>query len=141
MSTPEFSRLLHGMLKAGIAPRHAHRAVEELEAHYEDIVYAAVEDGASQSEARHLAEQRLGDLGAVQTAMEAQPALRSWAWRWPRVALIVYPAACLLALPAVPMLAGVRYAPEIARWTACLLLGGLVTASMILFLGLAVNFA
>lgn len=141
MPVPEFQGLLRGLLRAGIAPRHARRAVEELEAHYEDLVSASRHDGLSESEATRLAAERLGDLGAVQAAMETQPALKSWAWRWPRVALVVYPAACLLALPIAPVAAGVRHAQDIARWTACLVLGGLVTASMILFLGLAINFA
>ena len=76
----------------------------------------------------------------ISAAMEAQPALRSWAWHWPRIALLVYPAACLLALPAAPVMAGVRHAHDIMRWTACLLLGGLVTASIILVLGLAISY-
>ena len=140
MPAPEFSRLLSNLLKAGIAPRHARRAVEELEAHYQDIVEASIEEGASPADASLAARRRLGDLSAVQAAMEAQPALRSWAWHWPRLALFVYPAACLLALPAAPVMAGVRHAEDIARWSACLLLGGLVTTSIILFLGLAVSY-
>ncbi len=141
MPAPDFSEFRSKLLRAGIAPRHARRAVEELEAHYDDIVSDYLGDGLGEAQAHSRAAERLGDLGAVKAAMESQPALKSWAWRWPRVALVVYPAACLLALPAAPVMAGVRHAPEIARWTACLFLGGVVTVTMILVLGLAVNFA
>ena len=55
------------------------------------------------------------------------------------LALIVYPLACFVALPAVPVIAGVQHASEVGRWLTGLLLGGLVTATMFLVLQLAIT--
>jgi hypothetical protein len=55
------------------------------------------------------------------------------------LALVAYPIACIAALPAVPLIAGVAYAPALARWIGCALLGGPVTASMLLVLQLVIT--
>ena len=71
--------------------------------------------------------------------MRQQPGLKSWAWRYPRVAMLVYPLACVAALPAVPIIAGVRHAPHVIRWAACLFIGAFVTAAMFLLLQLSIT--
>jgi hypothetical protein len=55
------------------------------------------------------------------------------------LALVAYPIACIAALPAVPLIAGAAYATALARWIGCALLGGPVTASMLLVLQLVIT--
>ena len=139
MPAPEFLKLRNDLLRAGIVPQRARRLVEELEGHYDDLVEARIAEGDDRAEAERQAGLRLGDLSVVQAAMAAEPGFQSWAARFPRLALVVYPLAWVLALPAVPVLAGARHAADIGRWLTCLLAGGLVTASMFLFLELAIT--
>ncbi len=139
MPRPGFSVLRNELLQAGIAPGHVHRSITELNEHFEDLVDAAMGDGRGRDEAERQAVERLGDLQGIATAMKQHPELRSWAWRWPRLAFFVYPLACVAALPVVPVIAGVRNAPQLARWTACLLLSGLVTAFMFLVMQLSIT--
>ena len=126
------------MLESGVLPVHARRAARELEEHYEDLVDAGLAGGKDAFDAHESARAALGDLSDIRVAMAAQDTLKAWAWRWPRLALVVYPVAFVLALPAAPVYAGIRHAPAIGRWLACLLLGGVVTLSMFLFLELAI---
>ena len=129
------------LLRAGIAPTHVRRAVAELDDHFEDLVLDQLESGLSREDAERIADQRLGSLEIVADRMRADPGLRSWAWRWPRLALFVYPIACVAALPAVPFIVGAEHRESVARWTAGLLLAGLFTASMFLVLQLAITMA
>lgn len=140
MREPSFKRLAHRLLKSGIAPRHAHRAVTEIRDHYDDLVDAAVEDGASSHEARQLAASQLGSMDDLVSAMIARRELRTWAYRFPRTAIVIYPLACLAALPAVPVFAGIANASLIARWGASLLAAGLFTAALLLLLQLSILF-
>jgi hypothetical protein len=71
--------------------------------------------------------------------MAARPELRSWAWQHPRLAMAVYPLACVAVLPVVPLIAGVVNAPVLARWAGCAVLSGLVTAAMLLVLQLVIT--
>jgi len=139
MPRPDFKSLRRDLLRAGVSPASVYRSVTELNEHYEDLVDAAVMDGQSHCEAERQALDQLGELTGIAMAFKQQPELRSWAWRWPRLALFVYPLACVAALPAVPVIAGVQHASQLGRWLACLLLGGLVTASMFLVLQLAIT--
>jgi hypothetical protein len=138
MPAPDFHALERRLLKRGILPAHARRAVRELEEHYDDLVDEALATGASENAAMSAATDSLGDFGDFQAAMAAQDSLRGWAWRWPRVAQFIYPVAFALALPAVPFYAGIRNAPVIGRWLTCLFMGGFVTAAMFLFLELVI---
>lgn len=139
MPRPNLSALRDELLRAGIAPTHVHRAVTELDDHFEDLVSEQLGNGVSSDEAERMACRQLGSLDIVAEQMRAQPDLRSWAWRWPRLALIVYPIACLAALPAAPLVAGVQHRDSVVRWLAGLLLAGLFTASMFLVLQLAIT--
>ena len=82
----------------------------------------------------------LGDMNDFVIAMQARPELRSWAFRFPRLALIAYPLMCLALLPVYPVSAGVTHAPNIARWGFCFMCAGLVTVSILLGLRLAILF-
>ena len=58
MRDPDFDALSRKLLKRGISPRHAHRAVNELRDHYDDLIDAAVDDGANSKMARRHAARR-----------------------------------------------------------------------------------
>lgn len=139
MPRPDLVTLRDELLRAGIAPTHVRRAVTELDDHFDDLVLEKLDKGISQQEAERIACQQLGRLDVVAEHMRADPGLRSWAWRWPKLALIVYPIACVAALPAAPFVVGAQHRDSVARWLAGLLLAGLFTASMFLVLQLAIT--
>lgn len=139
MPRPDFTVLRKNLIEAGLGPRHVHRTISELDDHFDDIVEASLEDGLSLTDAEQRAMQSLGDFNDIARAMDACPDLKSWAWHFPKLALLVYPLACVAALPAAPLIAGAQNAPQLGRWLTCLLLGGLVTASMFLVLQLSIT--
>ena len=139
MRRPDFTHLEADLLQAGIAPVYVGRIVTELGDHFEDLVDAGIDDGLDQAAAERHAEHTLGDMQSVAIAMKRAPQLRSWAWRWPHLALVVYPLACAVALPAAPLIAGAQNAANVARWLACVMLGGFVTAAMFLILQLSIT--
>ena len=55
MREPDFNDLAARLLKSGITPYHTHRTVNELRDHYDDLVDAAVDDGANSKKARRRA--------------------------------------------------------------------------------------
>lgn len=137
---PDFNELASRLLDSGIAPRHAHRAVNEIRDHFDDLVDAAVDAGATSREARREASHALGRLDDLVTQMSACRELKTWAFRYPRAAIVVYPLACLAALPAMPVIAGIANASVLARWAASLLAAGLVTSVLLLVLQLSILF-
>ncbi len=138
MPEPDFKQFRSELLQAGVAPRHVSRTIMELQEHLDDIVEAELASGCDAVTAQRRAGREMGCLTDVAKAMRACPELRSWAFRYPRLAVVVYPLTCLALLPVVPVIAGVAHAPQLARWSACLFFGALVTASMFLFLQLAI---
>ena len=136
----DFNQLARRLLESGIAPRHAHRAVNEIRDHYDDLVDAAIDDGASSQGARQSAARQLGSVDDLVSAMSDRRELKTWAFRYPHVAVVIYPLACLAALPAAPVVAGIVNASVIARWSASLLAAGLLTASLLLLLQLSILF-
>ena len=140
MREPDFNQLARRLLQSGIAPRHAHRAVNEIRDHYDDLVDAAVDGGASSQAARRQAAAQLGSMDDLVAAMNARRELKTWAFRYPIAAVVFYPVACLVALPAVPVFAGIANASVVARWGASLLAAGLFTAALLLLLQLSILF-
>ena len=140
MREPDFNLLARRLLKSGIAPRHAHRAVNEIRDHYDDLVDAAVDDGASSQGARLEAAHQLGSMDDLVSAMSARRELKTWAFRYPLAAVVIYPLACLVVLPAAPVFAGIANASVIARWSASLLAAGVFTAALLLLLQLSILF-
>lgn len=138
MREPDFNNLATQLLKSGIAPRHAHRTVNELRDHYDDLVDAAVDEGSNSKAARRQAAEQLGTLDDFVTAMAARRELKTWAFRYPRLAVVVYPMACLAVLPAAPVFAGYAYRAALVRWAACLVGAALVTALMMLVMQLSI---
>lgn len=139
MRQPDFDALRAGLLSAGVAPRNVKRAVLELREHYDDLVEEAVAAGLGKGAAERQARRELGDLERIADDIASRPELRGWAWQHPRLAMVVYPVACIAVLPAVPLIAGVVNAPALARWIGCALMGGLVTASMLLVMQLVIT--
>lgn len=139
MSRPELSRLRQQLLRSGVAPRHVQRTVAELDEHFDDLVDDALANGDDKVRAERQAIRQLGDIDVLADAVCARPELRSWASGYPRFALVVYPLACLAVLPAVPLIAGIANASYLARWIACALLSGLVTATILLVLQLSIT--
>ena len=140
MREPDFNDLANRLVLSGIAPRHAHRTVNEIRDHYDDLIEAAVDHGVSRREARLLASQELGRIDDLVAEMSARRELKTWAFRYPRAAMVVYPLACLAVLPAAPVNAGIAHAPVLARWGASLLAAGLFTAALLLVLQLSILF-
>ena len=140
MREPDFNNLANHLLQSGVSPRHAHRMVNEMRDHYDDLVDAAVEAGQPIREARHEACRVLGRFEDLVHEVSARRELKTWAFRYPHAALILYPLACLVALPAMPVFAGIANAPLLARWGASLLAAGLLTAGLLLVLQLSILF-
>jgi hypothetical protein len=139
MREAELAKLRKELLRCGVAPRHVRRTVSELADHYDDLVEESLQAGDSRLQAHDNAARLLGAPGDIAAAVRARPELRSWAFRFPRLAAFVYPLTFLVLLPAAPVFLGYAYANYVARWVACLLLGALVTAAMFLFLQLAIT--
>ena len=140
MRDPDFTTLTAKLLENGIPARHVRRTLGELEDHYRDLVDEAAANGASPDDARAQAAARLGEMDDVAAGMLTYRDLKGWAYRHPRIAVVFYPLACLFALPAMPVIAGVSNAPQLARWGASLLLAGLLTGTMLLVLQLSILF-
>ncbi len=140
MREPEFRVLAERLIGAGIAPKRAHRMVDEIREHYEDLVEAGLEQGLQRDTAHQEALRELGQVDDLVREVASHPELRSWASRYPRAAIVVYPLACLAVLPAVPVYVGVANASVLARWGASLVAAGLVTAGMLLILQLSILF-
>jgi len=135
---PDFNTLAKSLLRRGIAPRHAHRTVNELRDHYDDLVDAAVDEGANSKSARRTAAQQLGSMQDFVDQMSKCRELKTWSFRYPHLAVFVYPLACLAVLPAVPVFAGIAHREALMRWGASLLAAGLVTALMFLVMQLSI---
>ncbi len=138
MRDPDFIALTTRLLRHGISARQAHRTVNELRDHYDDLVDAAVDEGANSKNARRRAATELGSMDDFVAAMASRRELKTWAFRYPRLAVVVYPLACLAALPAMPVLAGIAHRTTLARWGASLLAAGVVTALMMLTMQLSI---
>ncbi len=136
MPRPNLAELQNELLRAGIAPRHVRRTLGELSDHFEDLIDHALVDGVDLNTAQLRALDDLGDLRDVAKAMRLQPQLRSWAFRFPHLAMVVYP---LTFFALKPVMVGVEHAGHVARWATCILLGGIVTAAIFLFMQLSIT--
>ena len=138
MHDPDFTALRSSLLRHGIAPRHAERAADEVRDHYEDLVAELRTRGVA--DARREAALALGRFEDIVAAMNERRDLKTWAFRFPRTALVVYPLACVAALPAAPVIAGIANAPILSRWGASMLAAGAFTAVLLLLLQLTILF-
>lgn len=134
----DFSTLTHQLLQNGISPQHVRRAVSEIRDHYDDLVEFAVGDGFDPAEARRFATQQMGSPNAIVAEMASRRELKTWAYRYPKLAIVFYPLACIAALPAVPLLAGIAHRNTIARWGGSFLAAAIITALMMLSMQLSI---
>jgi hypothetical protein len=115
------------------------RAVAELRDHFDDIESEAADSGLSREAAVTRATERVGAIDAIAREYVGRPEMRCWFYRYPQLARLVLPVAYALMLPALPIHAGIKHAPSMGKWCASLLLGGVVTTSMLLFLHLTIT--
>lgn len=139
MPRPDLDSLRSTLLRSGIAPRHVKRAELELGEHFEDLVDEGLASGLDRRDAESRAVSTLGSIDHIAADICSRPELRSWAANYPRLALVLYPLACIAVLPAVPVIAGVANATHVGRWIACAAMSGLVTAAMLLVLQLSIT--
>ena len=89
MPDSEFGSLGERLLRAGIAPRHARRLLDELTTHYALLVEEETDLGQPLEAARSCARIRLGTDDEILARASQQAMLRSWGARWPLVCVIV----------------------------------------------------
>jgi hypothetical protein len=90
----EYERLVRG----GIAPRRARRALREFAEHRSDIVRERLSLGESAADGAFAADERLGSAKALVDNMLARPELKSWYRRRPWVAFALAPVGVFCAL-------------------------------------------
>lgn len=141
MSRPDFGYFLEGLLDQGIAAARARRVTRELADHFDDLCRQRMACGHSQPDAEAWAADRLGDTALISRDLVSRRELKSWAYRYPRFAVFVLPAAWWMLQPAVPFVRGAAYAQSAARWLVCGAAAALITASMMLVLQLTITVA
>jgi hypothetical protein len=117
------------LIRGGIAPRRARRALREFAEHRRDIIRERLQLGESAEAGIIAAEARLGSPRLLVEGMLARPELKSWAWRRPWAAFAVAPllAFCALfaglSLATIGFLSGyksavgdLRSAPRVICW-------------------------
>ena len=139
MSRPDFKWMSKELLRNGVSPRIASRAVIELREHYEDLEAEARSGGIPSEAAMAQASERLGNPDMLVRQISSRVNLKSWIYRYPAVARVALPAVCVLILPVAPLFAGVAHLSSIMRWMACFLLSGLLTATLMLILQLSIT--
>lgn len=131
----QFTAMKQQMLAAGVSSSHVTRMVAELRDHLEDIESEAGANGISLEQAAS----RLGDPDVLVNHVLARPELKSWVYRYPRIARAYLPMEYALLLPLAPLFAGAKSASAIARWGAALFLSAAVTAAMLLIMQLSIT--
>ena len=139
MRSPDFTQLESRLLDLGIARRHASRLCGELDDHFCDLRDEYVQQGRNVERAIELATEQLGSLDAVVDSVRSRPELRSWWFRYPAVGRLALPVACVLALPAAPVIATAEYAPAIARWGVIISLSAVITAAIFLAMQISIS--
>ena len=77
-----FESLREALLRTGVAPRHARRAVLELDTHYHQLVAEGLARGDSEDAARIAAREVLGTDQVLIDRYAGMPELRAWSSRW-----------------------------------------------------------
>ena len=101
MNEARLEALTERLLRAGVAPRRARRAVQELRAHHADVVAELRAAGIPPAQSEALAAERVGPDEAFVRDMLARPELRSWASRRPFVAFTLLPLLAFIGLSAL----------------------------------------
>ena len=138
MRDSEFSALQASLLRNGVQPRYARRVVEELRAHTEDLREEYLAAGFDGAEADRRAAASIGRFDDLAAEISARRELKTWAYRYPYAAIVIYPLACLVSLPAAPVLVGLANAPSVVRWGASLLAAATFTCVLFLLLQVSI---
>lgn len=138
MRRDAFPELKDRLVESGVAARHIRRIISELDDHVEDLYMEARTDGLAREQAMASAIQRIGDQSRIADAIVADPAVRAWVYRYPRIARIYLPFAYVLLLPALPVFAGIANPGVVLRWATALTLSAGVTAAILLFMQFAI---
>ncbi|RLA22102.1 MAG: hypothetical protein DRQ63_13090 [Gammaproteobacteria bacterium] len=139
MPEQTFEELRRYLLKSGITPRHVKRTIAELNDHFDDLQLEGKSEGLSTLDAHAFAESRIGEHKLIAQNMLAKTELKTWIYRYPRVARLYLPVAYLLLLPAAPVFAGAEHASAVARWGTSLMVSAAVTAAMLLLMQIAIT--
>jgi hypothetical protein len=94
----QFESLREALLRMGVAPRHARRAVLELDSHFRHLVQEGLQRGDSAEAARIAARELLGTDEVVISRYAGMPELRAWSSRWPAVWFTLVPLMSFIAL-------------------------------------------
>ncbi|RLA32770.1 MAG: hypothetical protein DRR11_07400 [Gammaproteobacteria bacterium] len=139
MPEQTFEELRRYLLNSGITPRHVKRTIAELNDHFDDLQLEGKSGGLSTLDAQAFAEARIGEHKLIAQNMLAKTELKTWIYRYPRVARLYLPVAYLLLLPAAPVFAGAEHASAVARWGTSLMVSAAVTAAMLLLMQIAIT--
>jgi hypothetical protein len=120
MSNNRFVALTERLLRAGIAARHARRAVQELREHQADVVEELRARGAAPAEIEAQAAERLGSDEDFVGHMLARPELRSWAYRRPFVAFTLLPMLAFFLLFVLSVMLLIAAFESAEHWRATL---------------------
>ena len=131
--------LRNRLLEEGVAPRHVVRIISELADHHEDLELEGERQGLDADTANAQASKRLGTQSHIAAHVLCRVELKSWCFRYPRLARLAMPIAYVAMLPLVPVFAGITNASAIVRWCACLMLSALVTAAMLLVMQISIG--
>ncbi len=138
MHNQSFAKLQSHLLRSGVEASHVKRITAELSDHLEDLRHECIREGASADEALEIAKSRLGDQKVIADRMLEFTELKTWVYRYPRIARAYLPIAYAVLLPVSPLFAGIANPSIVARWGAALMLSGAVTATMMLCMQLAI---
>ena len=103
-----FSELRERLLRAGVAPRHVRRYLNELSDHLTDLRAEEERVGRSGAEAESAALARLGGMDSLATAMIEQRQLHAWSARAPWA---------IFGLAPLCILAGAWFVALLILWT------------------------
>jgi hypothetical protein len=98
MSDHPFESLREALLRMGVAPRHARRAVLELDSHFHRLVGEGLARGDGEEAARIAARELLGADEVLISRFADMPELRAWSSRWPAVWFTLVPLISFIAL-------------------------------------------
>ena len=139
MPEQTFEELRRYLLKSGITPVQVKRTIAVLNDHFDDLQLEGKSDGLSAADAHAFAETRIGEHKLIAQNMLAKTELKTWIYRYPRVARLYLPVYYLLLLPAAPVFAGAEHASAVARWGTSLMVSAAVTAAMLLLMQIAIT--
>jgi len=120
MNEARLEALTERLLRAGVASRHARRAVQELRAHHADVMAELRAAGIPPAQSEGLAAERVGPDEAFVREMLARPELRSWASRRPFVAFTLLPLLAFIALSALSVGSLIAVLEAARHWRAWL---------------------